>query len=512
MGYNTISSEAFSGTGFSLAHYNVIPSTFSISGSYNEQVNYNTSGTTSCSGYMNTANCGYPSGGDNPTLSISFYDNCSNSVSFSWSGGVNNSGDMGSSGDWTASYQGGGSVYLNTSNPGCGTIQNSEVSWSWSGSSNSSHSSNLSDNGSGTLTVSSGEGWSGTINYDTGEITLSANGGSPTGTCAYHYTAITSIDTEVKGASEIILSWDDVPATGTSYDLSSNLIAQWKCNDTDGTTATDTTTTNSGSGTYTATTGKVNGGFQFNGGSDFITIPYNSAFQFGSGDFSMSAWIYNSGGNSYTGFILGQSIPGSGAGSVILRLLNGNISLMASADGTSWGIANIAGTTTLDANKWYHICLVRSGGTWTVYLDGVSEISVTGASADPCSITDDFIIGKQNYSSGVNFFNGKLDDVRIYGRALAAGDIATLATGTEVTDTGTGTETQSYTVSISTDGTSWTDLGVIPSTSFAFLGLDASTEYHLRVTVTGIEPGVAIETTNANDQSGGGTRRSIQWN
>lgn len=95
-------------------------------------------------------------------------------------------------------------------------------------------------------------------------------------------------------------------------------------------------------------------------------------------------------------------------------------------NGATWR-AGVAYTT----GKWQHIVLTRSGSTLCAYIDGVKrneKTDFTGAiSADK---TASLLIG----CSGSNYFNGSMDDVRIYNRALSAAEVDLIWRGADVTD------------------------------------------------------------------------------
>lgn len=63
---------------------------------------------------------------------------------------------------------------------------------------------------------------------------------------------------------------------------------------------------------------------------------------------------------------------------------------------------------TLTANAWQHIAIVRSGNTWTVYVNGVSAGSGTNSSSFDCTVS-----GIGGSVSGINYFNGYVDELRI---------------------------------------------------------------------------------------------------
>jgi len=80
--------------------------------------------------------------------------------------------------------------------------------------------------------------------------------------------------------------------------------------------------------------------------------------------------------------------------------------------------------------SWHHIVLTFNGanatmnGNFTTYLDGVTQPSTgtSGCVADP--VGEETVIG--SYNNGASAWDGKLDDVRIYNRALSASQVAGL--------------------------------------------------------------------------------------
>src|SRR3989338_8040792 len=93
-----------------------------------------------------------------------------------------------------------------------------------------------------------------------------------------------------------------------------------------------------------------------------------------------------------------------------------------------WGGGVIIGTyifVTLATNQWHHLCSKRSGTTLTIIGDGGSvtnTVTVSGAalSTIPLRIAS-------SYNAPINdALTGKVDDVRIYNRALSAGEVLNL--------------------------------------------------------------------------------------
>lgn len=86
--------------------------------------------------------------------------------------------------------------------------------------------------------------------------------------------------------------------------------------------------------------------------------------------------------------------------------------------------SNLAGRTTLDAKRWYLLVVVRTGGGIEVYLDGKREIS--GKLPGPPLQGKSIRIGGDPGSSAS--FEGKVDEVAVFDRALSAEEVAGLQT------------------------------------------------------------------------------------
>jgi hypothetical protein len=72
-------------------------------------------------------------------------------------------------------------------------------------------------------------------------------------------------------------------------------------------------------------------------------------------------------------------------------------------------------------NLWYQVVMIRNSGVTTLYVNGVltSTNNITDTPLTPTT----FRIGGEN---GLRFFNGAIDDVRIYNRALSSNEVAQL--------------------------------------------------------------------------------------
>ena len=87
-------------------------------------------------------------------------------------------------------------------------------------------------------------------------------------------------------------------------------------------------------------------------------------------------------------------------------------------------------TTSLIPLRWYHFAVVKKPGvinqTTDIYINGVKQTLVGTSSANTPNI------GLLNFEVGVfnaAYFNGQIDDIRIYNRALTPSEILLLYTG-----------------------------------------------------------------------------------
>jgi hypothetical protein len=71
-------------------------------------------------------------------------------------------------------------------------------------------------------------------------------------------------------------------------------------------------------------------------------------------------------------------------------------------------------------NQWYHVVMQRGTGPLIFFINGVQTMNNT---ATIFTVPTDFTIGSQN---GARYFNGGIDDVRIYNRAISSNEVVQL--------------------------------------------------------------------------------------
>jgi len=130
-------------------------------------------------------------------------------------------------------------------------------------------------------------------------------------------------------------------------------------------------------------------------------------------------------------------------------------------------VQELSSTAALNDGAWHHVVSTLSSAGMQLYVDGVLVASNTGVTSAQ-NYSGYWTIGYENLTAWANspssfYFNGQLDDVRVYYYALSAAQVAALyAMGTSapvitsaLTATGTAGTGFSYTITASNNSTSY---------------------------------------------------------
>ncbi len=183
--------------------------------------------------------------------------------------------------------------------------------------------------------------------------------------------------------------------------------------------------------------GNANSAVHFNGINSYIQIPNNPSLNF-KNTITLSAWVRPTG--FYYDICHASSVLNKGTadyfpGNYSLRF---DDALHTEGKGCSGDRLkdslhmNFRATGTplkpygpfIEKNKWYHVVYTNDGSTATLYVD--CEIKYTVPFKESFTNKDDLFLGKTNDEFFPFWFNGDLDDVRIYGTALSKTEVAQL--------------------------------------------------------------------------------------
>ncbi|SEG41602.1 LamG-like jellyroll fold domain-containing protein [Flavobacterium urumqiense] len=185
----------------------------------------------------------------------------------------------------------------------------------------------------------------------------------------------------------------------------------------------------------------------FDGIDDHINFKNN--YNLNSGNFSIEAWIKSNASNNNTQTIISKRLNTSSPDGYDLRLVNNIVSF-------NWNNNSINATHAIDTNRWYHIGVTFDGTNYKLYIDGLLE--KTGSGVNPTSNNIDCVLGAmaQNSTTPNNYFNGYIDEVRIWNASLTISQIRQMM-NQEIINDGSG-NIRGAIVPKNITGINWTNL------------------------------------------------------
>ena len=207
-----------------------------------------------------------------------------------------------------------------------------------------------------------------------------------------------------------------------SFAMTGKLVGWWKFDEAEGATAADSSGngnngTLQGSPVWRPQDGKLGGALEFNGRSDYVKIDNESGFDI-VGQITISAWVNI------------RSVPQEWTGIVTKGDSAWRVSTDFANNVFHFGLTRqdkLNGRTTVSSNQWHHVLCVYDGQTMSIYIDGKLDTSRQRKGAIG---TNDYpvYIG-ENAEIKNRFFDGLIDDVRIYNYALSNSEITALYEG-----------------------------------------------------------------------------------
>jgi len=177
------------------------------------------------------------------------------------------------------------------------------------------------------------------------------------------------------------------------------------------------------------TSGKYGKALNFNGINGYVNLGTNASLR-PSGAFSAVAWI-----NANASQVLYPQIVSSGDSSGIagwnLYLQNGAnqgaAAFIVKEGSNAWGNCYALGTSNLKGAGWKFVVGVYDGVTAKIYVDGVPQTT------DACQnqsinygTSPSAEIGRKIQAQASTYFNGTIDEVAVYNRALTATEIGNM--------------------------------------------------------------------------------------
>jgi len=173
--------------------------------------------------------------------------------------------------------------------------------------------------------------------------------------------------------------------------------------------------------TPTFAAGKFGNCLSFNGTSNYVNLGDAPSLNInGINPYTIEAWIRpDAAGVAASGPWIFSRYNASVAGAYGLRLSTGKVQAYREVSPY-----NITGNTTLLANNWYHVVTTYDGTYAHVYVNGVEDRAPVALGTIANAGINCMIGAGWSSNAPAGFFSGLIDEVKVYNRALSAGEIA----------------------------------------------------------------------------------------
>ena len=156
-------------------------------------------------------------------------------------------------------------------------------------------------------------------------------------------------------------------------------------------------------------------------GDGYVKVKDSDLLDFGSGQFTIAAWIRPT--ETKVAYIVLKSKDANNNSPYSLDIFPGVVRAFVRTNTDEQFL--IEGESPIEKGIWQHIAVTFTGEQLTIYYNGQSEGSV--AVDRPLAITNgDLAIGAKEDSFPASAYKGKIDNVRIFDKALTSAQIKNL--------------------------------------------------------------------------------------
>ena len=315
-------------------------------------------------------------------------------------------------------------------------------------------------------------------------LTFSLDAGAPAGASINATTGAfswTPTDAQGPGSYDITIrvTDDGTPSLDDSETITvtvNALKAYWMFNEGSGSTASDSFGNSDGTifGGVTWTDGVTaamsDSALDLDGSSGYVQVANTEALNVTGTSITMMAWIYPRSGGDSGGSRIISKMNNAGDGDVY-SMFTDSYRLRFRLDN-----ADMISSHIIELNEWVHVAMVYDGTDKRIYINGALDAATPQPKTDAVDGSVNPVQLGRRESGGPRFYDGILDEVRIYRQALSDTDIADIFTSvTPVDPSPGGLSFTDITVSAGTAGPADGGHGVM----FAEVDDDSLPDYYL---------------------------------
>jgi len=181
----------------------------------------------------------------------------------------------------------------------------------------------------------------------------------------------------------------------------------------------------------TTAIGKLGQALEFDGSDDYVDVGAPSDVNWGSGDGSVSAWVKTSADfSSVYGVVVINGAGQGGQKSYVLHLSGAEVNYPRFDIDDNSSLKKVVGDAAINDGEWHHLVGVRDANFLRLYVDGVAMTPTDITGFGDVDDTEGLTFGATNNGEGGRgngqWFDGLIDEVRIYNRALSAEEVTQL--------------------------------------------------------------------------------------
>lgn len=250
------------------------------------------------------------------------------------------------------------------------------------------------------------------FSIDVGNQTTYTLSGLQEGTL--YYFSVTAYDTS---ANESDYSNEVSAIPSPEAVVASGLVAAYSFDEGSGTTVADRSgyaNTGTISGAIWSNQGKFGSALSFDGADDWVTVADSPSLDLTTG-MTLEAWVYPTANTGWRTVVLKEQMD-----YLVYGLFASSDTNQPAVEVCIGGCVTVTGPSPLPLNTWTHLATTYDGSLVGLYVNGIQVASrmTSGSlltSTNPLRIGGDSLWG--------DYFQGRIDEVRIYNRALTATEI-----------------------------------------------------------------------------------------